>query len=383
MALDPEPHAKAEPPGIPDFELLRRIGTGGFGDVWLSRSTATGTLRAIKVIPKAAAGASRELVSLTRLEACARRRSPDLLPIHHVGQTERHLFIVMDLADDVSADDPGSEETYRPASLDHRLEAGPLDPDRCLECARQLLRGLAALHEGGMVHRDVKPANCLFVSGELKLADFGLLTDAGPDVSRIGTERYMPPDGRMDTRADVYAAGLVLYELVTGLPADRFPSLGSRARQIVENPILRSLLRISLTAASARRDERYPHAAAMAEALETALRDQDSHASGRWRSAALAVVAGIVLVASAIFLLSKAPSQAEVSFITLPHFGASIYIDGKQAFREDGTPYETPCTVEGVPARECRVEFRLEGQPTLDAGSFDFSETRQITVTWP
>jgi serine/threonine protein kinase len=86
-----------------------------------------------------------------------------------------------------------------------------------------------------MVHRDVKPANCLFVDGELKLADFGLLTETGPHVSRVGTEKYMPPDGRMDTRADVYAAGLVIYEMLTGLPADRFPHLGRRASELVAN----------------------------------------------------------------------------------------------------------------------------------------------------
>ena len=101
--------------------------------------------------------------------------------------------------------------------------------------AGQLLAALACLHAAGMAHRDVKPANCLFFAGELKLADFGLLTAAGLAASRLGTLRYMPPDGYMDARADVYAAGLVIYEMISGLGAERFPSLGPRAKAIADD----------------------------------------------------------------------------------------------------------------------------------------------------
>ena len=63
-------------------------------------------------------------------------------------------------------------------------------------------------------------------------------TEDTPQLSRVGTGKYMPPDGRMDIRADVYAAELVIYEMLTGLPAERSPRLGTRAREVVRQPRL-------------------------------------------------------------------------------------------------------------------------------------------------
>ena len=174
---------------------MRPIGEGGFGQVWLAKSQTTARLRAVKVIPLRGGGpagcagsdpAGREICSITRLEANLGSRHPNLLNIHHVGKTPEHLFYVMDLADDARGG-PGSDDAdYRPSSLQTRLESGRLSADECLLYAKQLLAGLAFLHRSGMVHRDVKPANCLFLGDELKLADFGLLTEAGPQVSRRG-----------------------------------------------------------------------------------------------------------------------------------------------------------------------------------------------------
>ena len=222
------PHSEYPPPEVSDFELIRLIGEGGFGRVWLAASKATGRLRAVKVIPLGTAGtrdpAGREITSITRLEANLRRQHHNLLTIHHVGKTAENLFYVMDLADDASGVLEPDADVYEPATLRRRLERGPLPAEQCAARVGELLDGLASLHEAGMVHRDVKPSNCLFVDGRLRLADFGLLTRPGLNVSRVGTERYMPPDGRMDARADVYAAGLVVYEMVTGSAASNRPT---------------------------------------------------------------------------------------------------------------------------------------------------------------
>ena len=93
-------------PAVPDFDLIRPIGRGGFGQVWLARNHTTGHLRAVKVIPFHTPGATdpagREIMSLSRLETNVGRHHPNLLTIHHVGKTADHLFYVMDLADDAS-----------------------------------------------------------------------------------------------------------------------------------------------------------------------------------------------------------------------------------------------------------------------------------------
>ena len=93
-------------PDIPGFDLIRPIGRGGFGQVWLATNQATGALRAVKVIPLRRSDgrdpAGREITSIARLEANLRRRHRNLTTIHHVGKTDEHLYYVMDPADDIS-----------------------------------------------------------------------------------------------------------------------------------------------------------------------------------------------------------------------------------------------------------------------------------------
>ena len=293
-------------PEVPDFALIRMIGRGGFGQVWLATNRITGHLRAVKVIALRGSGATdpagREIGSLTRLEECLRTHHPNLVEIQHVGKTAEHLFYVMEPADDDAGGPASGDADYRPATLQGRIEAGPLPADECLARARELLAGLAHLHAAGMVHRDVKPANCLMIGGRLKLADFGLVVEATPLVSRVGTRRYMPPDGRMDTRADVYAAGLVIYEMLTGLPVEDFPRLGPRATQIAEDPTLGRLNRLVLRACQPDPRERFRDAGEMLAALSASPRSrgrrrkQPRRRMAAWMGALVAVAVAAVFV---------------------------------------------------------------------------------------
>jgi eukaryotic-like serine/threonine-protein kinase len=421
---------------VPDFDLIRPVGSGGFGQVWLATNRTTGKLRAVKVIPleqtaqgkgdrsnlperpegghrRAAlvgaqiapvpfSAATREISSLVRLEANVRCQHPNLLQIHHVGKTASHLFYVMDPADDASGGPASERIEYRPATLQSwlnereedspigaansgdrpgevvdaaKIGTVPLAAEACWELARQLLAGLAALHAAGMVHRDVKPANCLFVGGQLKLADFGLLTEAHPLVSRLGTQKYMPPDGRMDMRADVYAAGLVIYEIISGLPVDEFPRLGARAQQVSASPMLAALLRLVLRACEREPEKRFADARAMLAELE-----RPTAAERRWprrRLLAVVLTAG-VLAAGGLSWWMFVPQRVAVSFVTRPAFEAKIYLDGNLLVDSEGKPYATPCTVDGLSAGTHRVAFQCEGREMSKAEEYDFSRTGQI-----
>ena len=233
-----------------------------------------------------------------------------------------------------------------------------------------------------MVHRDVKPANCLFVDGELKLADFGLVTEANPQVSRVGTLKYMPPDGHMDARADVYAAGLVIYEMITGLPADSFPRPGDGAPQAVETPILGGLNRVALRACEPDPRQRFRDARQMLAELE---RGEPQPAAGRPRRPrriihSIVCVLILLNLAAVAFWLSR-PSRVDVNFVTHP-FEATIYLNDVPLVDADDNPYTTPCTVENLPARGHRVVFKHPELGDLDIGPRDFSKQRRIEARW-
>jgi serine/threonine protein kinase len=321
---------------------------------------------------------AREIASLTRL---AEMQHENLLTIHHVGQANGCLYYTMDLADDVSGRPASTAPDYRPATLEVKVERGPLAPPECLKHIRELLAGLAALHAAGLVHRDVKPANCLFVRGQLKLADLGLLTPADSSVSRVGTPIYMPPDGRMDARADVYAAGLTLYEMYSGFPASRFPHLKTAAAHGLESETLVGLNLLVLRACQPDPNKRFPNAQEMLAALDTLPTAKKPVVRATKRAIA---VLGAVLAATILTWLglrSYMPPRVDVDFITTP-FEAEVYLDDVRAADQEGRPFRTPCTIPGLVAGTHSIRFKHEGLPDLDAGRVDLLKQREVRASW-
>src|SRR5438046_7926259 len=102
---------------------------------------------------------------------------------------------------------------------------GALPVAECVQIALSLTRALEHLHAHGLVHRDVKPSNIIFVNGVPKLADIGLVTSVDATRSFVGTEGYLAPEGPGTAQADLYSLGKVLYEISTGLSRREFPAL--------------------------------------------------------------------------------------------------------------------------------------------------------------
>ena len=199
------------------YQLVRELGRGASGAVYLARDTELDREVAIKLLHAHLARVGQGIARFfAEARVAASLRHPGIIAI--LDLDERHLRIVMELA--------------RGGTLQARLARGPLAPDDALERHLELLGALRAAHRRGVIHRDLKPANLLYrePDGELVIGDFGVahLGGAAP-VEAAGTLLYMPPEqrrGEVDPRSDLFAAGAILHETLTGAaPWDRLAAL--------------------------------------------------------------------------------------------------------------------------------------------------------------
>jgi len=235
------------------YRIIALLGKGGMGEVYRADDLTLGQPVALKFLPDEAARNEGLLERFRNEVRMARRVShPNVCRVYDVGEVDGQTFFTMEYID--------GEDL---ASLLRRI--GRLPPDKAVEISRELCAGLAAAHSKGVLHRDLKPANIMLDGrGQVVITDFGLAGVAddirGPEV-RSGTPAYMSPEqlsGKEVTmRSDIYALGLVLYEVFTGKRAfaegpalvrargDHTPSRPSSVLKdldpIVEKVILRCL----------------------------------------------------------------------------------------------------------------------------------------------
>jgi len=257
---------------IPDYELLRKIGSGSYGDVWLARGV-TGIYRAIKIVWRDrfadAEPFEREFRGLTEFAAISLGESIQLALLH-VGHNEAagFFYYVMELADDAQRGREIDPKSYAPLTLTElRAQRGRVPAEECVKFGVELARVLASLHRRGLLHRDIKPSNVILVGGVPKLADIGLVAPASEARTFIGTEGFVPPEGPGSPAADVYALGKVLYELSTGLDRQEFPQLPADMKRLPDRRGLLELNEIILRACDPRRERRYRDGAALLEDL--------------------------------------------------------------------------------------------------------------------
>jgi Tol biopolymer transport system component len=198
------------------YEVIEAIGAGGMGEVWRARDTRLGRDVAIKILPPHVAAQPERRHRFEReARAVASLNHPNICALYDIGSERGVDYLVMEL-------------------LDGKPVKGPLPLERALAVALEIAAALEAAHGKGVVHRDLKPGNILVTRSGAKLLDFGLAKTAPPagveaaTISEVltaegvvmGTAPYMAPEQlrgeEADARTDIFAFGLVLYEMLTG-----------------------------------------------------------------------------------------------------------------------------------------------------------------------
>jgi eukaryotic-like serine/threonine-protein kinase len=262
------------------YRVDHRIAAGGMGAVYEAMDQRLGRLVAVKILKDELAHDPRFVERFRReARAVASLSHPNIANVYDYGEDRDAYFIVMELA-------PGEDLARLLRST------APLSPDRAANIATQMCAALAHAHSAGIVHRDIKPANVIVGPGDrVKVTDFGIARAAGDLTltatgSILGTAQYLSPEqaagGVVGPPCDIYATGIVLYEMLTGTVPFTGGSAVAVAMKQVSDPVpppsrLNAEVPPELDAAilkATAKDpgDRFAHATAMAGAIQDAIK---------------------------------------------------------------------------------------------------------------
>ena len=276
------------PARIGPYRVTRKLGEGGMGVVYAAVDEKLNRQVAVKAI-RDGAGMTRDRV-WREARAAAAVNHPNVCQIHEIAEDGEQLFLVMELLEG--------------QPLSDKLQTGPLSPAEALSVLLQTLEALGALHSQGLIHRDLKPSNIFVTAHGIKLLDFGLarrmVDDESATVANLtiagqvmGTPAYMAPEqlegAPLDGRTDLFAAGVLLFEMVTGRSpfaaksqmASVHAVLHDRPPALVGDASVEAVDRIARRALEKRPDDRYQTAAEMAAAVRAASEARSSGAMPR------------------------------------------------------------------------------------------------------
>ena len=321
------------------YRLIREIGRGGFGAVWLCRLEATGEYKALKFLSATNADhLERELEALIRYRAVvAQVQSSNLVSIEHVNRTASGLFYTMPLADDPEGRLPNDPE-WQPETLDFLIQRRKVAPmwfsaEEIRTIILPLLDAAQRLSDAGIVHRDIKPENILFIGGAPCLGDVSLLTDDAATLTRRGTPGYAAPSWYMESNGnpDMWGIATTFFSLVTGNAPDKvgraaflWPPQGEKS---VNREVWKEFHRIILRATHENPTERFMRFDAIAEALYSP--DSELPILAAWPrlrhwkvlAASILLVGGLVVWSSGYFRPHSAvPAATHTSASASPQF---------------------------------------------------------------
>jgi TolB-like protein/Flp pilus assembly protein TadD/tRNA A-37 threonylcarbamoyl transferase component Bud32 len=198
---------------ISHYKILEKLGEGGMGVVYKAEDTKLKRIVALKFLPASISNAAARKRFIHEAQAASSLDHPNICSIYEIDETpDGRMFIVM--------------PCYEGETLQAKIERGRMEIEEAVDIATQVASGLSKAHEKGIVHRDIKPGNIVMTSeGLAKIVDFGLAKLSGrTKLTRTGTTPgtviYMSPEqlkgGEVDHRSDIWALGVVLYEMITG-----------------------------------------------------------------------------------------------------------------------------------------------------------------------
>ena len=312
---------------IGHYRVVRKISSGGMGEVYLAEDTALNRNVAIKFLPATVSGDAERRARFAReAQAAAKLSHPNIITIYEVSEYEGRPFFAM--------------EYVEGESLAERIKLEDISPEKIIGLTVQICEGLQKAHQAGITHRDLKPSNIVIDSdGRIKILDFGLAAVKGDKKltrsgQALGTIYYMSPEqtrgGEIDYRSDIFSLGVVLYELITGhLPfrGDNEASVLNAIANNIPEPLARyksgvpdELQRIVEKTLAKDPDYRYQSAADLASDLKRigsgAMKSIAGKPAGDWWNryvvipavAVLSVIAGYWLITN-YFIPKKTPSN--------------------------------------------------------------------------
>jgi serine/threonine protein kinase len=283
------------------FELVRRLGRGGFGVVFEALDRTLGRVVAFKAVRMAGDVDVNAEMLLREAEAAAQLSHPNIVVLHDLGQCEHGPYLVMEL--------------LRGRTLGQRLADGPVPVPEALLIALEMAKGVAHAHARGVVHRDLKPGNVFLCDdGQVKVLDFGMARMFGRPKVDGGTIDYMAPEQRRgepeDERTDVFALGVMLHEMLVGVR----PAVDDRAPAVREGPpalaaavggeLSRLVVRM-LAPDSAGRPRDGREVLASLKAAERGLRVGSTLPPARTRSRVRALLVAVAMAAAAALVVSR------------------------------------------------------------------------------